>query len=78
MCSKQIINLIGLSLNFLGAILLALSFVAGEDQGDTENDKGKIRKIYLPSFYKTRFYFGVTFLVFGFLFQIISAIGIGS
>jgi len=72
---EEIINFFwhrfGLILNFLGTIMIALSFGKNLFEAHQIDDKG--RKIYLASFLSPKlFKLGLLLLIIGFLLQIIS------
>ena len=66
-----IIGKIGLLLNLIGSLLIALSF--GKNLGEAYQKDDKGRKIYLASFVSPRmFKWGIGLLITGFLVQILT------
>lgn len=76
--NSECLTIIGLALNFIGALMLAFSYSAGKKVGhqvdDPKNAPDKKRDFVLPNFNKHLFIFGVAILALGFLIQIISTI----
>lgn len=69
----DIANLLGLALNFFGALLIAVSF--GKNPGDAHQENEQGRKIYLASYrHPNLFRGGLILLVVGFFVQIIPII----
>ena len=61
---------IGLVLNIVGTLMIALSF--GKNLADAHQLDEKGRKIYLASFLHPKlFYMGLTLIIFGFIIQLI-------
>jgi len=67
----MISTVVGLTLNFIGAIFVAVSFKAGGVMGDVENDNGKRRPFVMPSFSQCRFRFGIILMIIGFIIQLL-------
>lgn len=65
------VSQIGLILNFIGTVMIAISF--GKNPADAHQTNKNGKKIYLASFlYPRTFYFGLMLLGLGFLFQLVS------
>lgn len=61
---------VGLFLNLLGTVMIALSF--GKNLGDAYQMDGKRRRVYLASFLHPKlFKGGLAIIIFGFIFQLI-------
>ena len=61
---------VGLILNFIGTIMIALSFGKNLEEAHQEDKKG--RRVYLASFlYPRAFYVGCLLLAVGFLLQLL-------
>lgn len=67
----EYLNLLGLVLNFFGAIIIAFSVIENPGGGhQTVNNK----KVFLASLLINRFKLGIWIFVLGFLFQLIYSI----
>ena len=66
--------ILGLFLNFFGAIEIARSFTAIDNGEKHTANNGKSRNFVLVGYDRGRFRFGVGILAFGFVLQLIAAI----
>lgn len=72
--NQACIPIIGLTINFIGAILLAFAFSAGDPVGTQEDNNKKPRPFVLPNFNKLLLRSGVGLLALGFLIQLLALI----
>ena len=62
---------VGLFLNMLGTVMIALSF--GKNLADAHQMDGKRRKVYLASFLHPKlFKLGLAIIIFGFILQFVA------
>lgn len=71
MISVKCLNLIGLSLNIIGTLLIAVSFAAHPSANVTVKGKTRLLAIYMGA---PRFWTGIALVVIGFALQFLATL----